>query len=263
MEGMRNKICSEIYKDENKDLHHLLYFGSDLLDPEDWKGLMTQENEEYLHCDLIFVQLAANYFKRQIVLIPINQPDEKSDGLGKNDDVQKKLLTVTPNEKVTNQSYYMLYFPQGQFGPHHYFQSVFKIEKSTSTSQNNAGWMSYEIDQLWNNVLSQKDKDNNKTENEDEESDDDVNQNSHQKMKKKDKIKRNPKNMMKNTNSYVYNNVTMLTPEDPAASVIVNNTNETIKKKVNKKDPVHLIAPGEGKVYTPSFFIYIMNTSIF
>ena len=258
MESLRNDVCSEIYKDENKDLHHLLYFGSDLLDPDDWKDLMIQENEETLHCDLVFVQLAANYFKRQIVLIPINQPDEKSDGLEKKDEIQKKLLTVIPNEKVTNKSYYMLYFPQGQFAPHHYFQSVFKIEESASTSQHNTGWMSYEIDQLWNNVLSQKEKDNNKVEDEDEESDDD-DQDANQKMKKKDNARRNPKNMKKNTNSYVYNDVTMITPQDPAAKVIVNNTNETIKKKVNKKDPIHQIAPGEGKVCTISLLFLFLS----
>ena len=258
MESLRNDVCSEIYKDENKDLHHLLYFGSDLLDPDDWKDLMIQENEETLHCDLVFVQLAANYFKRQIVLIPINQPDEKSDGLEKKDEIQKKLLTVIPNEKVTNKSYYMLYFPQGKFGPHHYFQSVFKIEESASTSQHNTGWMSYEIDQLWNNVLSQKEKDNNKVEDEDEESDDD-DQDANQKMKKKDNTRRNPKNMKKNTNSYVYNDVTMITPQDPAAKVIVNNTNETIKKKVNKKDPIHQIAPGEGKVCTISLLFLFLS----
>ena len=33
------------------------------MDPQDWKGLMTQEDDESLHCDLIFVQLAANRFK--------------------------------------------------------------------------------------------------------------------------------------------------------------------------------------------------------
>ena len=258
MESLRNDVCSEIYKDENKDLHHLLYFGSDLLDPDDWKDLMIQENEETLHCDLVFVQLAANYFKRQIVLIPINQPDEKSDGLEKKDEIKKKLLTVIPNEKVTNKSYYMLYFPQGQFAPHHYFQSVFKIEESASTSQHNTGWMSYEIDQLWNNVLSQKEKDNNKVEDEDEESDDD-DQDANQKRKKKDNTRRNPKNMKKNTNSYVYNDVTMITPQDPAAKVIVNNTNETIKKKVNKKDPIHQIAPGEGKVCTISLLFLFLS----
>ena len=55
MQLLRDEICSEIFKDENKDLHHLLYFGDLLLDPQDWKGLMTQEDDESLHCDLIFV----------------------------------------------------------------------------------------------------------------------------------------------------------------------------------------------------------------
>ena len=95
IELMRNDICSEIFKGENKNLHHLLYFGSDLLDPEDWKELMTLDDEDTLHCDLIFVQLAANYFKRQIVLIPIYQPDENSVGAEKNRDIQKNSSKLT------------------------------------------------------------------------------------------------------------------------------------------------------------------------
>ena len=82
---------------------------------------------------------------------------------------------------------------------------------------------------------------------EDEESDDDIGIDVHKKENKKDSIKRNPKNMKKDT-SYIYTDVTMLTPVDPSAKVVVNNTNETIKKKVNKKDPIYQIAPGEGKV---------------
>ena len=253
MELLRNDICSEIYKDENKNLHHLLYFGNDLLDPDDWKDIMIQQNEDTLHCDLIFVQLAANYLKRQIVLIPIFQPDEKSVSAEKKEDIQKRLLTVTPNEKVTNKSYYMLYFPQGQFGPHLYFQSVFKIDDSTS--QDKSGWMSYEIDELWNNILAQKEKNKANLDDEDEESDDDIGIDVHKKENKKDSIKRNPKNMKKDT-SYVYTDVTMLTPVDPSAKVVVNNTNETIKKKINKKDPIYQIAPGEGKVCTIQIFIH-------
>ena len=251
---MRNEICSEICKDENKDLHHLLYFGSDLLDPEDWKELMIQENEDALHCDLIFVQLAANYLKRQIVLIPLYQPDENSVGTEKKDDIQKRLLTVTPNEKVSNKSYYMLYFPQGQFGPHHYFQSVLKNDESTS--QHKSGWLSYEIDQLWNNLLAEKEKhkDNLDDEDEDEESDDNDND-EHKRKKKSDTIRKNPKNIKKDTR-YLYNDVTMLTPVDPTAKVVVNNTDKVIKKKVNKKDPIYQIAPGEGKVCRIQIFIY-------
>ena len=254
IELMRNDICSEIFKGENKNLHHLLYFGSDLLDPEDWKGLMTLDDEDTLHCDLIFVQLAANYFKRQIVLIPIYQPDENSVGAEKNRDIQKKLLTVTPNEKVTNNSYYMLYFPQGQFGPHHYFQSVFKIDDSISQQQ--SGWSSDEIDKLWKNLLAEKKKDN--LDEEDEESDD-SDTDEDMKKKKKDNIKRNPKNVKKDTR-YLYNDVTMLTPEDPTSKVIVNNTDKVIKKKLNKKDPTYQIAPGEGKVCTIIYFFPIFSS---
>ena len=256
IELMRKDICSEIFKGENKNLHHLLYFGSDLLDPEDWKGLMTLDDEDTLHCDLIFVQLAANYFKRQIVLIPIYQPDEKSDSAEKKGDIQKKLLTVTPNEKVTNNSYYMLYFPQGQFGPHHYFQSVFKIDDSISQQQ--SGWSSDEIDKLWKNLLAEKEKDKDNLDEEDEESDD-SDTDEDMKKKKKDNIKRNPKNVKKDTR-YLYNDVTMLTPEDPTSKVIVNNTDKVIKKKLNKKDPTYQIAPGEGKVCTIIYFFPIFSS---
>ena len=247
MQLLRDEICSEIFKDENKDLHHLLYFGDLLLDPQDWKGLMTQEDDESLHCDLIFVQLAANRFKRKIVLIPIYQPEENDDGLGKNDNIKKKIFTVTPNETETTTPYYMFYFPQGEFGKYPCFQSAFKIEKPISTSQNNSGWLSYEIDEIWHNMVSLKDNETNNEIDEEDDSDDDdhiINK----KSNKKDEIQRNPKNMKKDAISHAYNNVTMLTPEDPSASVVINNTNKPMRKKVKNKEPIHVIAPGEGKV---------------
>ena len=67
VEQMRYDICLEIFKDENKDLHHVLYYGPDLLEAEDWKDLMTQINEDTLYCDLPFVQLASNFLRRQII----------------------------------------------------------------------------------------------------------------------------------------------------------------------------------------------------
>ena len=69
------------------------------------------------------------------------------------------------------------------------------------------------------------------------------------KERKKSTTKINPKKMKKHPN-YRYNDVTMLTPVDPTANVVVNNTKKTIKTKVNKKAPIFEIAPGEGKIPT-------------
>ena len=40
------------------------------------------------------------------------------------DDLEKKILTVIPNEQAEGSPFYILYFPQGEFGPQNYFQSV-------------------------------------------------------------------------------------------------------------------------------------------
>ena len=45
-----------------------------------------------------------------------------------------------------------------------------------------------------------------------------------------------------------YNQVTMLTPEDPSARVVINETDKPIKKKLKRGHPSYTIAPGEGKV---------------
>ena len=54
------------------------------------------------------------------------------------------------------------------------------------------------------------------------------------------------KSKKKKKNSF--NQVTMLTPSNPAAKVIVNQTNKTVHKKLKRGQPVYEIAPGKGKV---------------
>ena len=64
VEQLRNDICYEILKEENKVLQHFLYFGTDLLDQEDWKDLMIQHNEDSLHCDLVFIHVCMQHNDR-------------------------------------------------------------------------------------------------------------------------------------------------------------------------------------------------------
>ena len=244
IEQMRNDICSEIFKDENKLLHHLLYFGSDLLEPVDWKEVMTQVNEDTLPVDLVFVQLACNYLKRKFYLIPVNQPiSETADIQVQKDDLEKKMVRVIPNEQTNSSPFYMLYFPQGDFGAQSYFQSVFIDHDAPSTS--NTSWISHDLENLTDILGASKKPINCDDIDDEEESDDDLP--TDPKSKKMPTQGKHVKKTRRNTGN-AYNEVTMITPIDPTAKVIVNKTGKPIKAKVNRKDPIYQIAPGEGKV---------------
>ena len=52
----------------------------------------------------------------------------------------------------------------------------------------------------------------------------------------------------------VFNRVTMLTPSDPAAKVIVNDSKKKVHKRLIRGQPTFEIAPGKGKV---SSFCYL------
>ncbi len=52
----------------------------------------------------------------------------------------------------------------------------------------------------------------------------------------------------KRKNGNAYNQVTMLTPVDPATKVVINETAKTIKKRLKRGSKTYEIAPGEGKV---------------
>ena len=240
IEQLRKEICSEIFKDENKSLHNFLCFGRDFLDPEDWNDLMNQVNKDSLHCDLPFVQLASNYLKREIDLIPIRRIESRPVI-----SIQK-IIKVTPNETTSDDCYRMLYYPKGEFAPHSYYQSVFIDEQlleqsgETTSAENLSNILANE--KILN--ISNIDEDS-----EDDSNDDEDPLSSSTKEKKHRKKNANPKKMKKQPN-YRYNETTLLTPIDPTSNIVVNNTEKTIKKKIKKNAPVIEIAPGEGKIPT-------------
>ena len=240
IEQLRKKICSEIFKDENKCLHNFLCFGRDFLDPEDWNDLMNQVNKDSLHCDLPFVQLASNYLKREIDLIPIRRIESRPVI-----SIQK-IIKVTPNETTSDDCYRMLYYPKGEFAPHSYYQSVFIDEQlleqsgETTSAENLSNILANEKILNISNIDEDSDDDSN---------DDENPLSSSTKEKKHRKKNANPKKMKKQPN-YRYNETTLLTPIDPTSNIVVNNTEKTIKKKIKKNAPVIEIAPGEGKIPT-------------
>ena len=250
IEQMRKDISSEIFKDENKDLHYLLYFGSDLLAPDDWKELMMQTDEDYLPCDLVFVQLSANYLKRKIYLIPVHQPNTESDINRQEEDLEKKMLKVIPNEqKDQSQAFLMLYFPQGEFGPQSYFQSIFQDHNEHSSTHKFA-WISYDLEILKDKLGASK-KPNSYDDIDDEEESSDEDQDSiHDDENEENKSKQQNVKKIRRKTGNAYNETTMIIPTDPTARVIVNTTDKTIKKKVTRRDKTYQIAPGEGKVCT-------------
>lgn len=241
IEQLRKNICSEIFKDENKLLHNFLYFAYDLLNPDDWNDLMNQMNEESLHCDLPFVQLAANYLKREIDLIPIKRVESE------NAISTQKVIKVIPNEKTSSNRYRMLYYAPGEFAPHSYYQSVFSMDEQLL----NQSEEKTTAETLSNILTNEKNlKNSNINEDSDDESNDDENPlSSTTKEKKHSNKNANSKKMKKHPNSR-YNDVTLLTPVDPTANIVVNNTKQTIKKRIKKTAPVIEIAPGEGKIPT-------------
>ena len=60
--------------------------------------------------------------------------------------------------------------------------------------------------------------------------------------------KNNSKKKKAKTKKNVFNLVTMLTPSDPAAKVIVNQSKKTVHKRLIRGQPTYEIAPGKGKV---------------
>ena len=240
IEKLRKDICSEIFKDENKSLHNFLCFGRDFLDPEDWNDLMNQVNKDSLHCDLPFVQLASNYLKREIDLIPIRRIESRPVI-----SIQK-IIKVTPNETTSDDCYRMLYYPKGEFAPHSYYQSVFMDEQlleqsgETTSAENLSNILANEKILNISNIDEDSDDDSN---------DDENPLSSSTKEKKHRKKNANPKKMKKQPN-YRYNETTLLTPIDPTSNIVVNNTEKTIKKRIKKNAPVIEIAPGEGKIPT-------------
>ena len=88
VEDIRECVSASVFCEENQDLYPVLnYERNELLDPESWNEIM-QISENGIYCDSPFIQMAANWFNRNIVLIPVLQKDcqEKDKNVDQNDD---------------------------------------------------------------------------------------------------------------------------------------------------------------------------------
>ena len=246
---MRKKISETIMEDENKhNLSPVLYYGSDfLLTPEDWKDLMSLDNDP-LPIDIPFVQLTANLLKRNIILLPILQKDiedensheenQKGIDVDGQPDVEKQnnkkmFLIVTGDETNQKPPITMLYFPGGQFGPDGHFQSIDRKYIDNTVLENKANFkQTYSTSKSEIEGEEIMENHNEDSDDEDEDHNDDF----------------NTPQIAATGNAF--NQITMLTPQDPAATVILNETGKTQKKKLkrDKNAPVYKIAPGEGKI---------------
>ena len=131
---MRNQISQSILEDANSNLKPFLRFDYDTpLTPDEWYQMMSRDTiDEPIARDLPFVQLAANFLERNIILIPVLQAEvekknneEEAQVDTNNVEVEKMFLTINAKESdPQHPPLTMLYFPEGQFGPDAYFQSV-------------------------------------------------------------------------------------------------------------------------------------------
>ena len=232
---MRNQISQSILEDVNSNLKPFLRFDYDTpLTPEEWHQMMSTETiDEPIACDLPFVQLAANFLERNIILIPVLQTEVEKENDGKkeqvdtsNPEAEKMFLTIDAKESdPQHPPLTMLYFPEGQFGPDAFFQSVDINLIDKAVLKNRA---------LYKNAIDISNQDHGEDGNDstdEEEEDDDF----------------NTPNVTNKGNRF--NQITTLTPRDPASSIIVNETETILKKKLKrgKKAPIYEIAPGEGK----------------
>ena len=238
---IRKEISQTILEDENKKkLSPFLWYDNNiLLEPHDWVQMMNYDND-YLACDLPFTQLTANCLNRNIILIPILQDDinhyyyylnkenleENVTNVMPDSDKQKEdkmfLYIKANNPEIDQHPLVMLYFPDRQFGSDSYYQSIHRSQINDAI-----------LNQKTRNVFHIDDSNieaDNEEENSDDENDD-----------------YNTSKSRIGGNSFKH--VTALTPNDPASSVIVNETDKPQTIKINRKKNARtfVIAPGEGK----------------
>ena len=99
------------------------------ISPRTWTTKMRKDKE---YVDEIFIQLTANYLKREIIILPWNQ----------NDDLNKPFqsFAVSPidnegNHVVAEGTFYLLYYPESWFGAGSHYQSIRKIDNFDLTNQ--------------------------------------------------------------------------------------------------------------------------------
>ena len=226
---IRQTISQTITQSENLYLKPFLRFDYDTsFTPQEWHELMSMESD--LACDLPFAQLTADILERDIILFPILQSDvekkedEKNVTPEVNEKTEKMPLTIFAKKSDPQHlPLTMLYFPEYQFGPDAYFQSIDIncIDKLILKNRGN-----------YKGALEEQDEGDNKdgTESSDEEEDD----------------FNTPNTTIKGNG---FNKITALTPQDNASSIIINDSEKPIQKKLKRgKDaPIYEIAPGEGK----------------
>ena len=243
---MRQSVCQTM-KDEQiqKDLAPVLYYDDHLLlSPEEWMELMQEESDDHrLACDLPFVQLTANLIKRNISLLIVKQKDvEKLSTKSKENeqssdaeimdeeeiDFEEKFFTVFGDGASEAEPLTMLYFPGGQFQVDAHFESL-RSDKIDANILKKLNQMPNDIT-YGNQKLDEKDV-NEEDDVEDYHLDDDFNVTE------------------VNTKGNAFNQVTLLTPQDPASSVIVNDTKTVIRKKLRRgsNQKTYEIAPGEAR----------------
>ena len=240
------KIISETMKNEKiqKDLAPILYYDDELLlSPDEWIELMGETDDSRLACDLPFVQLTANVIKRNISLVIIKQKDvqknkKTNDTKNVNDqktedemliedeiNLEEKCFTVF-GEESSGPPLTMLYFPEGQFQSDAHFESLRKDRIDTHILQ--------KLNEL--EMESTFDKFNA----EDSDGESDV---------ENDPLDDDFNVVESKTKGNAFNQTTLLTPQDPASSVIVNDTKKVVRKKL-KRGPTHKtydIAPGQAR----------------
>ena len=228
---MRQSVCQTM-KDEQiqKDLAPVLYYDDHLLlSPEEWMELMQEESDDHrLACDLPFVQLTANLIKRNISLLIVKQKDvEKLSTKSKENeqssdaeimdeeeiDFEEKFFTVFGDGASEAEPLTMLYFPGGQFQVDAHFESL-RSDKIDANILKKLNQMPNDIT-YGNQKLDEKDV-NEEDDVEDYHLDDDFNVTE------------------VNTKGNAFNQITLLTPQDPSSSVIVNDTKKVIRKKLRR-----------------------------
>ena len=233
---IRETICKTMENEETKkELSPILYYDDELLlSPEEWIELMGEKNEHRLACDLPFVQLTAKLIKRNISLLIIkqkdvekvtnqnNDKDQNTDVEMTDEDFEEKFFTVFGDENCEEEPLTMMYFPQGQFQADAHFQSIRRnhIDKTVLKKLNE---VPLHFPTFGTNVDEEDEEDANL--------DDDFNVTEI------------------NTKGNAFNQITLLTPQDPGSSVIMNDTNKVIRKKL-KRGPntkTYEIAPGEAR----------------
>ena len=216
-----------------RELASVLYYDDEfILSPEEWVELMSEKEEHRLACDLPFVQLCANLLRRNISLIVIKQkdikkPQQDSEKEGESENElqdENMFFTIFANESNKKEPLTMLYFPPGQFKAEGHFQSITRkcIDVTVLKKAN----------EMEIKKLHQYEEEEGIT-NQDDEDVDDLNDDF---------------NITEfNTKGNSFNQVTTITPQDPASTIIVNESKEKMTKNLKRGGPTYEIAPGEGR----------------